>query len=215
MISKGILFNDFHTYSDWGLVLTDVNIPPAISKTAYIDIPGRDEPLDFTEYFGEIRYDDRKCQFSFAVHSSVEMPFEEKKAEINNAINGKMCKIILDADNEFYYYGRVQVEGYTQKGNLKQIVITAKTSPYKMRKECTVVTANVEGEKMVQCFNLRKSVVPTITSDADFTLKFHDVSVSIAAGENIVPDIKFTQGENLITCMGTGTITFTYQEGSL
>lgn len=215
MISQGILFNTLHSYKDLGLVLVDVNIPPAVPKTAYIDIPGRDEPLDITEELGEVRYNSRDCKFSFAVHSSAEKSFEEKKSEISDKLNGKMCKITLDADSEFYYYGRVSVDSYTQKGNLKRIVISAKVHPYKLLQKHTVVRAEIQTEGIINCLNLRKSVVPTITADADFTLKFSNISRSISAGENIVPDIKFVQGENIVTCIGTGNITFTYQEGSL
>lgn len=215
MRSKGILFNNLHSYRDFGLVLTDVNIPPATPKTSYIDIPGSDEPLDTTESLGEVRYNPRNCKFVFVLDSSVKMSFENIKEDVNNALNGKVCKITLDVDDEFYYYGRVQVEGYAQRGNFKQIVITAKVQPYKLRREYTKIVANIQIEGTISCTNLRKSTVPTITADADFTLEFNGMSVSIAAGENIVPDIKFVQGENTVTCVGTGNITFTYQEGSL
>lgn len=215
MISNGILFNGIHTYRDLQLVLTDVNIPPAVPITSYIDIPGSAEPLDTTEALGEVQYEMRNCKFVFVVCSDAQMSFEDKKAEVSNLLNGKTCKMTLDADERFYYYGRVSVDSYTQRGHLKQIVITAKVNPYKLSLEHTVVSKAVQVEENIVCENQRKSVVPTITTDADFTLKFNNISVSVSAGENIVPDIKFVQGENIVTCIGTGNITFSYQEGSL
>ena len=215
MISKGILFNGLHSYRDLGLVLTDVNIPPAVPKTSYIDIPGKDEPLDTTETLGEVKYNPRDCKFTFVVRSSIEMAFEDKKTQVSNLLNGIMCKIVLDVDEKFYYYGRVSVDSYSKRGNLEQIVIGAKVQPYKLLLQETVISADIETEASVTCANLRKSVVPTITTDADFVLKFNDISVAVPAGETIVPDIKFVQGENVVTCIGTGNITFTYREGSL
>lgn len=215
MKSKGILFNDFHSYKDFGLVLNDVSIPPALPKTTYVEIPGSDEPLDTTEALGEVQYDCRDCKFVFVVDTNVKTSFEDKKTEVSNALNGRKFKITLDADDKFYYYGRVTVDSYAQRGNLKQIVVTAKVQPYKLLREYTVITTDVQEEAVVTCTNSRKSVVPTIMADADFTLKFGNISVAISAGETIVPDIKFVQGENIVTCTGNGNITFTYREGSL
>lgn len=215
MKSKGILFDDFHSYRDFGLVLNDASIPPALPKTSYIEIPGSDEPLDTTESLGEIQYNCRDCKFTFVVDSSIQSSFEDKKAEVSNALNGRRFKITLDADAEFYYYGRVTVDSYAQRGNLRQIVMSANVAPYKMKRMETVVSQTITDEEVVSCYNERKSVVPTITTDADFILKFNDISVAVSAGENIVPDIKFVQGENVVTCIGTGNITFTYREGSL
>lgn len=215
MISNGILFNGIHTYRDLQLVLTDVNIPPAVPITSYIDIPGSAEPLDATEALGEVQYEMRNCKFVFVVCSDVKMSFEDKKAEVSNLLNGKICKITLDADKKFYYKGRVSVDSYTQRGHLKQIMISAKVNPYKLLLEHTVVSKAVQAEENIVCENQRKSVVPTITTDADFILKFGDISKAISAGETVIPEIKFVQGENIVTCIGTGNITFAYQEGSL
>ena len=215
MKSKGILFGDFHSYRDFGLVLNDASIPPALPKTTYVEIPGSDELLDTTEALGEVQYDCRDCKFVFVVDTNVKTTFEDKKTEVSNALNGRKFKITLDADDKFYYYGRVNVDSYTQRGNLKQIVVTAKVQPYKLLREYTVITTDIQGEAVVTCINSRKSVVPIITTDADFVLKFNDISIAVPAGETIVPDIKFVQGENIVTCIGTGNITFTYREGSL
>lgn len=215
MISRGITFNNFHSYRDLGLVLTDVDIPPAVPKTSYIDIPGKDEPLDTTESLGEVKYNPRDCKFTFVVRSNNEMTFEDKKTQVSNLLNGAICKIVLDADDRFYYYGRTSVNSYLKRGNLEQIVIGAKVQPYKLMLEETIISANIETEANIICANSRKSIVPTITTDADFILKFNDISVAVPAGEKIVPDIKFVQGENVVTCIGTGNITFTYREGSL
>lgn len=215
MKSKGILFGDFHSYRDFGLVLNDANIPPALPKTTYVEIPGSDEPLDTTEALGEVQYDCRDCKFIFVVDSSVKTSFEDKKTEVSNALNGRKFKITLDADDAFYYYGRVTVDNYAQRGNLRQIVMSANVAPYKMKRMETVVSQTITDEGVVSCYNERKSVVPIITTDADFVLKFNNISVAVSAGETIVPDIKFVQGENVVTCIGTGNVTFTYREGSL
>lgn len=215
MIKQGIKFNNFHSYDDFQLVLTDVNIEPPEPYTNYVEVPGRDDYIDVSESLGEIRYKPRMCEFKFVSLLEDGISFEMRKSQIANAIHGKVCKIILDADADYYYYGRCSVDSYSQKGNLRQIVVTATVEAYKLKHEKTTVIAKVNGEAVIVCQNERMSYVPTIISDAEMSLVFNGSSYAVGAGTYLLPDMKFVQGDNIITCTGTGTITFTYQEGAL
>ena len=164
---------------------------------------------------GEIRYKNRTLIAVFDMKEPNAKEFKRRFSKIANYIHGLAKKIILDTDSKYYYKGRISVN-YTQKNFLfYEITVSANVFPYKMKLNNTVVTENVIDESSIICHNERKSVVPTITTDANFSLEFNGMPVSITAGENIVPDIKFVQGDNIVTCHGTGNITFTYQEGSL
>lgn len=216
MKTIGIMFGNKHSYKDFGLILTDMQIPAAAPITNYINIPGRDGLLDASEELGEIKFNDRDCKFSFVVDNyKNSLSFEEIKTEISNYLNGKTMKVILDEDKDYYYYGRLSIDNHSKKGYLKQIIVAAKFEPYKLKTEETTVSATVSGETTVVCENERMSVVPTITMDADFTLTFGDITIPADAGTHIFPDIKFTEGTNEIICSGYGNITFTYQEGAL
>lgn len=215
MIKQGIKFNNFHSYDDFCLVLTDVNIEPPEPYTSYVEVPGRDDYIDTSESLGEIRYKPRKCEFQFVALLENGITFELRKTQIANTIHGKICKIVLDADADYYYHGRCKVDSYSQKGELRKITVTASVEAYKLKHEETVVVAEVSGETDIVCHNERMSVVPTIISDGEMKLTFNDSSFVIGAGEYILPDIKFIQGDNIVKCIGNGTITFRYQEGAL
>ena len=199
---------------DFELIRTSKKISTPVTKTNYISIPGRDGVLDFTEMFGEPRYENRTVEIVFYSKKNIR-EFDSIYSNLQDAIHGKKAKIVFDEDAIWYYEGRISVGTWEIDGVLGKVPVTAEVHPYKLKNINTVVAQTIIDEGIVVCHNERKSVVPIITTDADFTLEFNDISVSIAAGENIVPDIKFVQGENIVTCIGTGNITFTYQEGSL
>lgn len=199
---------------DFELIRTSKKISAPIIKTNYISIPGRDGVLDFTEMFGEPRYENRTVEIVFYSKKNIR-EFDDIYSNLQDAVHGKKAKIVFDEDAEWYYDGRVSVGTWEIDGILGKITVTADVFPYKMKCTNTIVTSEVSEETVVICYNERKSVVPIITTDADFVLKFNDISIAVPAGETIVPDIKFVQGENIVTCIGTGNITFTYREGSL
>jgi phage-related protein len=69
--------------------------------------------------------------------------------------------------------------------------------------------------KGLRLVNGKKRVVPTITATAPFTLYHEGNTYAITAGTTTMPEIELKEGVNDIAVKGTGTITFTYQEGVL
>lgn len=220
MIETGIYFGDVHSYYDLNLVLSSVTIPPAKPKTNYIDIPGGDGSIDLTEAHGEIKYNNRECTFVFTVIPGDELTFEERKTKVSNALNGLKCRIILDKEQAWYYNGRLTVDEYKQDKNLLQIIITATVEPYKYKLSETVATFAVEAyeEKLFIIKNARKSVVPTIVTDAHLQITFEGEVRTVLPGTHVIPQINLKSGDNQFKIMGVGSIgkvTFTFQEGAL
>lgn len=212
----GVSFEEIHSYRDLNLIMTDIQISPAVANTNYIDVPGRNGSYDASEENGEVTYQDKNGKFVFIVDNyKNNLTYEEKKTEISNLLHGKTMQIILDEDPEFYYLGRLAVESTAKRGNIKQIVIAARVAPYKLKHEKTVISADVSGEQTVICPNLRMSTVPEIIADSEFRLEFDDITANVSSGTYIIPDIKFKEGDNEIKVTGNGNITFVYQEGSL
>lgn len=215
--THGIYFDDVHSFDDLSLILTEKDIPPAEPKTVYVDVPGADGSLDLTEVHGEVKYKDRNCKFTFARYPLDSMDWEEKKTEISNLLNGKMCKITLDIDSDYYYQGRCAVDEYLQDKNLKQIVITARVKPYKFKQDVTVVTvALTETPKTVHLSNGRRVVSPSIDCTHDNTvIVFGDAEFNLSKGTHKLLDVQLKEGNNSFTVSGSGTLTFRYQEGDL
>ena len=219
MIETGILFDDIHSFHDLKLVLSRCEIPPAKPKTTYVKIPGADGTVDLTEANGEVKFNDRDgCKFTFTMLPDDVMTFEEKKTEVSNLLNGKKVKITLDKDDEFYYEGRCTVNSFTSSGVLRQIVVTASVSPYKLKHIETVLQYQLTGaEQNIVIQNSRKSVSPLIiTTDDNVTVTFGRKTYTLeTAGLYRILDILFVMGDNALTVTGSGTITFRFQEGEL
>lgn len=217
MISNGISFDDIHSYYDLNLILSETKIPPATPKTTYIDVPGADGSIDLTESHGEVRYSDRECTFKFTVHPLDISAWEDKQTEVSNLLNGKVFKITLDKDDEFYYQGRCTVKEYTSNKNIKQITVAAKVKPYKYKQNLTIVTAALSSTpKTLNILNGRKSVSPTIECSSNNTvISFGDATFNLNAGTHKILDIRFVEGNNQVTVSGSGTVAFRYQEADL
>lgn len=222
-IERGVLFHvintgeDFHSFHDLNLVLAPFVPAPAQPKINLLDIEGRDGSLDLTEANGDIKYLDRYFTFTFSVFPRDDMSFEERQTFVSNALNGQRCKITLDKDPEYYYVGRCSVNEYKCDKMLRQIVITATVAPYKLLHHETVISFELSSASQTFILlNKRKPVVPVIACTGDARITFGSVSdYPLTAGTHKILDIQLKHGSNLIRASGTGSITFTYQEGDL
>ena len=210
---NGISFDDFHSYYDLNLVLSKVSIPPAKPKTNFVNIPGGDGSVDLTEALGEVKFNDRDCEFTFTVFPYDD--FEEKKREISSILNGKRFKIIVDKDPDYYWLGRCSVDKYKSGGLRLEIVVKAKVSPYKLKHELTKVIFPA-GESVVRTLeNARKRAIPTITNTAEASIIFGDFTTTLEAGTHKIPDIELVEGENVVHVTSSAEVLFVWQEGDL
>ena len=211
---KGVKFDDYHSYLDFGLILSSYSIGDAKPKTEMIDIPGSDGSLDLSEYFGDVKYKNRKLSFTF---STIGRPCEflQNYSHLQNLINGRKMKIVLDDDPEFYYVGRVTVDEWKSKPRVGSITIDCDCEPYKYKAHETVVVNKISGSGTVIYENLRKWVAPVFAVTAPVTITFEGTSVMLDAGEYTVPAIEFKQGQNIVTYTGDTVVTVKYQEGGL
>lgn len=212
---KGVKFGDFHSWDDFFLVLGSKSIGSPKAKTSTVEIPGADGVLDISEYFGEVKYQNRTLSFVFATIVP-QNQFLELFSTIQNAIHGQKLNIILDDDPDFYYVGRINVSEWKSDRNVGKITIECDCEPYKYKKLKTTRMLNVSGSVTTYFANLRKQVVPTFTTTAAIQIQFGTNTYSISgAGTFTIPEITFEAGNNEITFTGTSTVTVEYQEGGL
>ena len=221
-IETGVLFEVigtgevFHSFHDLNLILAPFVLPPAQPKIDLLEIEGMDGTLDLTEANGEVKYNDRELSFTFTVFPEDDLSFEERQTAVSNALNGQRCKITLGKDPDYYFVGRCTVNDHLCDRRLCQIVVTATVAPYKLLQNETVATFTLSNTaQTVILVNRRKSVVPVITVTNSVNVVFGGVTQELAAGTYKVLDFQLKQGNNAFTVSGTGTITFTYQEGDL
>lgn len=210
----GIKIGPYHTFYDWALILGRIDLNTPTPKTHKIDIEGADSALDLSDFFGEVKYNDFTQPFPFTMTGPQE-EYTARHDAIKNAVHGKKLKIILDDSPGFFYMGRVSVGSLAKEKGYATFEIVADCEPYKYKLSKTTVSKAIAGSGSVTLTNSRKRAVPTVTADAAFTLAFGPYTWAIDAGTYTLPELELQEGENTVNVTGTGTISFTWQEGGL
>lgn len=212
---KGIKFGNYHSYNDFSLILSAKTIGTPSPKTETIDIPGGDGVLDLTEFFGEVKYENRELSFEFSTIVPQD-EFMDLFARVQNALHGQKMQIVLDDDAEWAYMGRISVSEWKAEKSIGKLTIDCDCEPYKARLGDTVVYQLVSGtEESVNLPNGRKSVVPVIDITGNVNLTFGESFWALTEGRYELPALKLTNGNNTVVVGGTGTATFTYRERGL
>jgi phage-related protein len=209
-----IKFGTYKSYDDLYLICTKKTIGSPTVKESTVEVEGGDGVLDYTEYFGDVKYNNRQLKFEF--ESLVpQSQFPELYSAVLDALHGKKVQIVLDEDSDFYYVGRLSVSDFTNNRGIGSIKVDCDCDPYKYKKNATTVSKAVSGSLEITLPNLRKRVVPTITSSATMTFAFGNRTIQHNAGIFIIPTLELVKGNNTVTVTGTGNVSFTYQEGRL
>ena len=234
----GVTFEGIHSYRDWKLITkARPIISPALPKTKYIDIPEADGVLDLTESLtGNISYKTRTVTLEFTVIEARKNWFTIY-SKIQNFLQGKRIKIVLDEDPAYYYEGRFQVNDWLSDKKTSTIVITGEVDPYKME-----ITSSVE-DWLWDTFNFengvireykdivvdqylsldvigsRKRTVPVITISDAMSMSFEGVSYFLNAGTHRLTSIVLKEGVNNFQFFHTvdnlATISIEFKGGSL
>ncbi len=229
---NGIMFDEYHSYNDFGLILTSVALPNPEAKLYEVDIPGADGALDLTEAFGGIRYNQRILNLSFAFTKGYAYRYT-RNSQIANQLHGKKMKIIMDEDPAFYYLGRVNFSEWVVDKSLGILSFSITADPYKYELlsstddwlwdpfdlETGIIRGYkdiaVSGTTDVIVIGSERQVVPTIITSAAMTVTFESNTYSLVAGSNKIYDIEIRDGEYTLTFTGNGTVTIEFTGGSL
>lgn len=218
-MARGTDFGGIHSNRDLNLIQQKVEETPAEPKLNLVNVPGADGSKDKSELpGGRLFYNDRTVSWTFALYPGED--WDAKHRQVSNALNGKRCKITLDTNPGYYYTGRLVVKKYNRDRALRQITIEATCSPYLLKQYPTVIEKNLTTSYLeINLPNEKKLAVPTIEVSAATTIRWNGLTADIAAGSTFTSlDVELQEGDNVLeakVASGTGTITITYQEGSL
>ena len=209
-----VKFGTLDSYNDLQCYLNKKVIGTPSPKKETVSVAGRDGVLDLTDYFGEVKYDNRTLKFDFTLAVSADL-FAETFSYIQGKLHGQYMKITPSDDDGYYYKGRLSVGEKKVENGICTFTVEADCEPYKYKTAETTVTQAISGSGIITCNNDRKKVIPTITTDADIQVTFGESSYSLNAGTHIMAGIVFEEGQNVLSVTGTANVTVSYQEARL
>jgi len=212
----GITFGNKHSKTDWDIILTKVNINQPKPVRYTVTVPGRNGTLDLTaSVTPDIKYEDRNLSFAFQLRGDPDT-WDAKIQTIMAYVHGKRMHVILDSDPSWYWDGFCTVSWATLENGMGNITINVVASPYKLKNVITERDVELTGtEQEITLANSRMRVSPIIETDAEITVEFDDLTLTLAAGIWTNTGIILEEGNNTITLNGTADVTISYREGAL
>lgn len=135
-----LTFGNLNTWDKWHLVPESRPIiNPPKPKTNYVDIPGTDGSLDYTEALGSVKFENREGSWSFYVMNDYgEKNFDyDYWWEIYNSllseIHGRRMQIYSEDDPQYLYYGRLSLDEWNSEKDYSKVTISYVIDPYKYR----------------------------------------------------------------------------------
>jgi hypothetical protein len=211
--------DDIYSFQTLHLIQQSVDVQPAEPRLIMVDVPGSDGSKDISELSGDrLRYKDRIITWTFALFPGDK--WEDKHAEVSNALNGLRCTIHLYPDWDWYYEGRLVVKKYNLDKALRQITVEAICFPYKRKFALSGGTYNIKDTRIdILLSNTQLPVVPDFLATVEAEITWNEKTVTISPNVWYSSlDIELPKGNSTIGVRATGEsgqIRILYREGSL
>lgn len=199
--------------NELGIIVSDIKMYHAVPETNYVTIEGSSGYIDLSEATGVLPYRTKDGSMTFNYTNDVNAI--EIDREVNSVMNGQECKMTLSYDSEYYYKVRPVLEGLTGYSYVKSDKLTIEVlDPYKYGEDESI-SYELDGDVTIECVSGDKTVIPTITVDAEMTITQGTTSLVLSAGTYQSDAIVFERGTNTFTVSGTGNISITWEVGYL
>lgn len=205
----------------WALALSSKSIATPSAKTYTVELEGADGQLDFTDSFGEVKYNNRSIKLNFTLfvrHADLLDAF----SQVCSDLHGQVKKIWFATDPFYYYKGRLSVGDLKIASNgIGTFTVTVDADPYKYHAEETQRRFTVSGSLEIELSNDRMKVLPIFTASADGMTVTYDNGETVTEYKlykdtpTYYSDIELPEGETHMTLGGTGTVYINYQQGRL
>lgn len=208
--SKSLKHGSINTWDDWHLIPTSRPVfQQGDVKTLYIDIPGADSKIDVSEALsGYPTYNNREGSLEFIVANGWRKNWATGFSQFANWLHGKVLRIVLDDDPEYFYEGRMKLNEWKSNndGTWSNVTIDYDLKPYKYSTYFstdkwlwdtfnfeTGVTYDcgskaVNGETTIIIRNNQMHVIPTFiiynTYDSKWKLELNGNSVEVSLNIN-------------------------------
>lgn len=230
----------YHSYDDWGLYVTNTDyIGEPKQNINYVSVPGRDGLLDLSDVTaGRPTYSGREIKILLAGHRN-KVNWDSIISTFRNNINGRICRITFDNDEEYFWRGRIEIKDFESVLNLGRFQIDIPNAdPYKYdvlssadpwlwdpfnfetgeitQDEAHVIvgsgTVTIPHGHMPTCPEL----VVSDKISGEFSVTYDGSTYLLTVGKNKIPPI-MVGGDNDVTLTFTGsaTVQIVYRGGSL
>lgn len=222
-----------HTWTDWGLKWTSIEISSPNPKTYRVDVPFSDGSIDLTEALvADVKYENRNIKLEFEVEGDY-YKWEKFYSDFLNFCHGRQVKVILDTDSSFYWIGRINLSSTKDDYLYGLVSIELDADPYKYELTSSLEDwvwdsfsfetgiireykdLQVNSSLSVNIIGLRKVIYLKVTSSTAMQVIFNNKTYTVPKGTVELLDIPLKQGDNIITFKGNGTISIDYRGGSL
>lgn len=210
---NNVYFDGVDMFTQFNVILNEKEIGTPKIKKKTINVPGRDGEIDYSEFTGNVRFDNRAIKMKFTMLNKKDVMIQA--SSIFDALHGERVKIIFSDDLDYYYIGRLSVDTFKVNKVLGTLTISADCEPWKYKKSVTKRVFDVAGSKDIVLMNLNREIMPLITSTAPLTIDTQTGSFSLSAGARYHDGIILKKGENKLKLTGTAKVTFEYQEARL
>lgn len=220
---RKMVFGEYDTDYDGPWTLCEWTFSEPEAQTNYVEVPGRAAgPLDLSTYLtgGDPRYGSRELTARFECSEGTRLEREELIFHMVNRLHGQRVDIVLPDDDTRYIMGRLHVTKEYNNLAHASISVSAVCDPWRYSKQSTRVEMQaIEVSREFVLSNAgRRILVPTVAVsgyNARVHLTCGDNTWTLTPGEYRLPELALRSGNTLLSCYGSGVITFTYQEAVL
>ncbi|MBD5632447.1 MAG: hypothetical protein HDP34_04390 [Clostridia bacterium] len=206
---KGAIFGSKHSVDDYRAIMNYARITTPTVKENYVDIPGGNSSLDLTEAVSGVTFNDGQISFKFTFLK------EEDRSSMKNDLHGKKLQIVLEKEPEYYYDGRLFCRDGDYAGQIFELYIDARVSPYKQERQMTLHTEEITAAKDILLYNDRMPSIPVITVKGNISLTYNGISVQLSDGTYTIPEFTLLDGLNRVYVDGKGSLELQYRKGKI
>ena len=230
----------YHTLDDWDLALGNNNyIGDPEMETTYIQVPGRTGLIDASEVISGRRiYKKRSLEFELGGIRD-RLDWDGVISAFRNNIDGRVCRLTLDNDKNYYWRGRAYIRGFDRFRDLGTFSLAVPTAdPYKYNKtssaepwlwdpfnfETDMITyigaITVVGSASVTIPHGHMATSPELVvsdmTSPTFTVTSNGMTYPLTVGTNRVPSILVGGDTNVeLEFTGDAKVQIVYRSGSL
>lgn len=201
-----------------GWLRESISFPPVQSQTDAKTIPGRSSPIRFSVVNDRISYKPRTFKIVLTMLGYRDR-FLQMISDASQRFAGVLSKVTITEKPDVYAYGTLQLAtGYDVNSHKGTLTISCSDADaFFYHNELTAKKQTGSGTIILT--NDFMPVVPSISVTEDTSLSWkvgdEDFSKELSTGTWIVPELELHQGENSITIVTEGEVTFEYREGCL